>query len=130
MMFIALGGDGLTRASFAFSFLLSNFNFASFETASGWLHRPVGAFALQLTGFALSELFRTRHRQQRVPTCVPSSPRCFLHVEGAQEIGQSRRDIRALMSSTDITCAVDAARITNVASWTSAAGIGPNPRSG
>ena len=45
-------------------------------------------------------------------------------------LGQSRRDIRALMSSTDITCAVDAARITSVAWWTSAAGIGPNPRSG
>src|SRR5260370_10734563 len=106
MMFIALGGDGLTRASFAFSFLLSNFNFVSFETASGWLHRPVGAFALQLTGFALSELFRTRHRQQRVPTCVPSSPRCFLHVEPARLIGQSLRDIRALTPSNDITDAL------------------------
>jgi hypothetical protein len=34
-----------------------------------------------------------------------------------------RLDIRDLMSSTDITCAVDAARITIVGWWTSAAGI-------
>jgi len=35
----------------------------------------------------------------------------------------SRRDMRALMSLTDITWAVDAARITSMAWWTSAAAI-------
>src|SRR5260370_736629 len=48
----------------------------------------------------------------------------------ANHRGHVRRDIRALMSLTDITWAVDAARITSVAWWTSAAGIAPNPRSG
>ena len=38
--------------------------------------------------------------------------------------------IRLFISSTDITCAVDAARITSVAWCTSAFGIAPNPRSG
>jgi hypothetical protein len=48
----------------------------------------------------------------------------------ANQWDHSLRDMRALISLTDITCAVDAARITNVAWWISAAGIAPNPRSG
>ena len=57
-----------------------------------------------------------------LPTCHPD--------DMANHRGHSRRDMRALMSLTDITCAVDAARITSVAWWTSAAGIAPHPRSG
>jgi hypothetical protein len=64
----------------------------------------------------------------------PETDSIFAHqrVEtGVRPAALARRpDIRVFMSFTDITCAVDAARITIVAWWTSAAGIAPNPRSG
>jgi hypothetical protein len=56
-------------------------------------------------------------------------PTC--HVDAmAHHRGHARRDMRSCRSLTDITWAVEAARITSVAWWTSAAGIAPNPRSG
>ena len=68
-----------------------------------------------------------------------STPKIIEHV-GANALihpgdRPNRRDhsppaMRALISWTDITWAVDAARITRVAWWTSAAGIAPKPRSG
>jgi hypothetical protein len=58
-----------------------------------------------------------------------SSPAPGLDAPNENQAGWGRAR-RSSMSLTDITCAVEAARITSVAWWTSAAGIAPNPRSG
>ena len=50
--------------------------------------------------------------------------------QAAREAEPSARFSRAARSLTDITCAVEAARITRVARCTSSLGIGPKPRSG
>jgi hypothetical protein len=66
---------------------------------------------------------------QKVRAKLEPSPRGLTHHDCPATTFE-RLDIRVFMSSTDITWAVDAARTTRAAWWTSAAAIEPNPRSG